>query len=412
MSSPKLKKRKMNDEENKNTENITEDNTQNHITNGTINSTVNCTINNSENSTRDNNTENNIGESISNSTKTGTGSNDSSKSELPSDPLDFRFSDEPSLEKIRQLQAAFCKERDWDQYHTPRNILLALVGEVGEVSEIFQWKGEVPVGLPGFSNKEKAHLAQELSDVLVYLVRLAHICHIDLPSAVIEKLQLNKEKYPVELVYGKSKKYNEYQENENITEDNAQNHITNGTINSTVNCTINNSENSTKNNNTENNIGESTSNSKKAGTANSDSSKSELPSDPLDFRFSDEPSLEKIRQLQAAFCKERDWDQYHTPRNILLALVGEVGEVSEIFQWKGEVPVGLPGFSNKDKAHLAQELSDVLFYLVRLAHICHIDLPSAVIEKLQLNKEKYPVELVYGKSKKYNEYQENDTTQK
>ena len=60
-----------------------------------------------------------------------------------------------TLQSLRELQAAFARARDWDQFHTPRNILLALTGEVGELAEIFQWKGEVARGLPDFSAAEK-----------------------------------------------------------------------------------------------------------------------------------------------------------------------------------------------------------------------------------------------------------------
>lgn len=124
----------------------------------------------------------------------------------------FRFSEEPSLEKIREMQSEFSKERDWDQFHQPRNLVLAMVGEVGEVAELFQWKGEVKEGLPDWSPKEKQHLAQELSDVLIYLVRLAEKCHIDLPKEVVAKMALNSMKYPAHLVKGSSKKYTEYKE--------------------------------------------------------------------------------------------------------------------------------------------------------------------------------------------------------
>eukprot|EP00899_Mesostigma_viride_P001860 jgi/Mesvir1/11675/Mv00069-RA.1 len=103
----------------------------------------------------------------------------------------------------------------------------------------------------------------------------------------------------------------------------------------------------------------------------------------------------------AEFAKLRDWDQFHTPRNLLLALVGEVGELSEIFQWRGEVSRGLNDWSDKDKTHLGEELSDVLLYLVRLADVCGVDLDTAVMRKLQKNAEKYPVHLSRGKSNKY-----------
>ncbi|CAL1361700.1 unnamed protein product [Linum trigynum] len=101
-----------------------------------------------------------------------------------------------SLDLLKTKMAEFARERDWDRFHSPRNLLLALVGEVGELSEIFQWKGEVPKGLPDWKEEEKVHLGEELSDVLLYLVRLSDICGIDLGKAALRKLQLNAIKYP------------------------------------------------------------------------------------------------------------------------------------------------------------------------------------------------------------------------
>ncbi|TXG72945.1 hypothetical protein EZV62_001524 [Acer yangbiense] len=104
-----------------------------------------------------------------------------------------------TLQQLKNKMAEFSKDRDWDQFHTPRNLLLALVGEVGELSEIFQWKGEVPRGLPGWKEEEKQHVGEELSDVLLYLVRLSDICGVNLDQAVLRKLELNAIKYPAPL---------------------------------------------------------------------------------------------------------------------------------------------------------------------------------------------------------------------
>ncbi|KAG7458787.1 hypothetical protein MATL_G00224370 [Megalops atlanticus] len=116
------------------------------------------------------------------------------------------------MEDIRRLQAEFTDERDWNQFHQPRNLLLALVGEVGEVSELFQWRGEVAEGLPGWTEREREQLAHELSDVLIYLLELAEKCHVDLPQAVLRKMALNRLKYPASKVHGSAKKYTEYQD--------------------------------------------------------------------------------------------------------------------------------------------------------------------------------------------------------
>ncbi|XP_054822779.1 uncharacterized protein LOC129321077 [Prosopis cineraria] len=104
-------------------------------------------------------------------------------------------------------------------------------------------------------------------------------------------------------------------------------------------------------------------------------------------------SLQEISRRLAEFAELRGWDQYHSPRNLLLALVGEVGELSEIFQWKGEVEKGLPNWSRDDKEHLEEELSDVLLYLVRLADVCGLDLGQAALTKIVKNAKKYPVKI-------------------
>ncbi|XP_030472735.1 uncharacterized protein LOC115690517 [Syzygium oleosum] len=104
-----------------------------------------------------------------------------------------------TIHLLKQKMAEFAEERDWDHFHSPRNLLLALVGEIGELSEIFQWKGEVPKGLPDWEEEEKVHLGEELSDVLLYLVRLSDICGIDLGRAALRKVELNALKYPVSL---------------------------------------------------------------------------------------------------------------------------------------------------------------------------------------------------------------------
>eukprot|EP01134_Creolimax_fragrantissima_P005507 CFRG5507T1 len=106
-------------------------------------------------------------------------------------------------------------------------------------------------------------------------------------------------------------------------------------------------------------------------------------------RFGD-LSLEKIRQMQSAWAQERDFAKYHTPRNLMMAMTGEVGEVAEIFQWKGEVAHGCPEFNPRDREHLGEELADVLIYLTRLADVCDIDLAAATLRKIKLNSEKYP----------------------
>uniref|UniRef100_A0A8C9PMV7 dCTP pyrophosphatase 1 n=1 Tax=Spermophilus dauricus TaxID=99837 RepID=A0A8C9PMV7_SPEDA len=119
----------------------------------------------------------------------------------------FSFSPEPTLEDIRRLHAEFAAERDWDQFHQPRNLLLALVGEVGELAELFQWKSDAEPGPKAWPLRERAALQEELSDVLIYLVALAARCHVDLPQAVLSKMDTNRRRYPIHLSRGSARKY-------------------------------------------------------------------------------------------------------------------------------------------------------------------------------------------------------------
>lgn len=110
-----------------------------------------------------------------------------------------------SLEHLRIRLAAFAAERDWDQFHNPKNLAMALSSEVGELLEHFQWLTfDAATNLPPSTHDE---VALECADVLLFLVRLADRLNIDLAAAAEKKLALNALKYPVEKSRGKSTKY-------------------------------------------------------------------------------------------------------------------------------------------------------------------------------------------------------------
>lgn len=115
-------------------------------------------------------------------------------------------------------------------------------------------------------------------------------------------------------------------------------------------------------------------------------------------------TLDELRARMEAFVAERDWHQYHTPRNLLLALTGEVGELAELMQWRGEVAPGLPGWAPDDVRKVGDELADVQLYLVRLADVCGVDLGRAVLRKLEVNARKYPAGASRGRAAKYTAY--------
>ena len=111
-------------------------------------------------------------------------------------------------------------------------------------------------------------------------------------------------------------------------------------------------------------------------------------------------SLTAVRDRLRAFADERDWNQFHAPKNLAMALIVEAAEVVEHFQWLD--PAGVP--APDKRAAIGAELADVLFYLVRLADRLDIDLPAAAAAKLAANAAKYPADRVRGSSRKYDEY--------
>lgn len=112
------------------------------------------------------------------------------------------------LTQLRDLVRQFVDERDWDQFHTPKNLSSALAVEAAELLEHFQWlKTGGPEELGADKLREVRH---EMADVLVYLVRLADKLDVDLMAAVTEKMVQNRAKYPADQVRGDARKYNEY----------------------------------------------------------------------------------------------------------------------------------------------------------------------------------------------------------
>lgn len=103
----------------------------------------------------------------------------------------------------------FATDRDWHQFHSPKNLVMALTGEVGELSEIFQWMTEAASKDAGHDPATASKVREELADVLLYLVRLSDVLGVDLNEAARQKLQLNAHKYPADKARGSSKKYTE-----------------------------------------------------------------------------------------------------------------------------------------------------------------------------------------------------------
>lgn len=102
------------------------------------------------------------------------------------------------------------------------------------------------------------------------------------------------------------------------------------------------------------------------------------------------------------FIKERDWEQFHTPHNLVISIGAEVGELLECFQWKTEEEVRSM-VVNDGTEKVADEVADIYMYLVSLCNSMNIDMENAIINKLAKNSLKYPVEKSFGSAKKYTE---------
>ncbi len=113
----------------------------------------------------------------------------------------------PDLDQLALRLRAFAAERDWEPYHTPRNLAAALVVEAGELLEHFQWLDDA--ASQQLSPERRERVALEMADVLLYLVRMADRMDIDLLAAAARKLAINAEKYPVPLARGNARKYDE-----------------------------------------------------------------------------------------------------------------------------------------------------------------------------------------------------------
>ncbi len=112
-------------------------------------------------------------------------------------------------------------------------------------------------------------------------------------------------------------------------------------------------------------------------------------------------NIKEIQDKLARFAEERDWNQFHSPKNLVMALTSEVGELNELFQWLTEEKS-----NNVDNDEVRQEIADIFIYLLRLSDKLDIDIEEAVKEKIEINAKKYPVDLAKGNAIKYSKRDE------
>ena len=114
-----------------------------------------------------------------------------------------------TLENLRTKINAFVIERDWAQFHTPKNLAMAMIVEAAELVEQFQW--DTPQESVELSTEKREAVSHELADTFVYLLRIAEVLNIDLIEAANQKITLNALKYPVEKARGSNAKYTQYE---------------------------------------------------------------------------------------------------------------------------------------------------------------------------------------------------------
>lgn len=176
--------------------------------------------------------------------------------------------------------------------------------------------------------------------LLAEIVVAAETCQLELGECILKKMELNNRKYPVDLVKGKSGKYTDYSEHTSITKTNGQ---------------------STR---------------------------------EVEVEHFGTKTVEEITERIREFATDRLWSRYHTPRSLVLAIMGELGELAELFQWRADAVSDtgnnmMEGWSQDDIDHVGQEFADVTIYLLRLADVCCIeDIGSLALASIESEKGK------------------------
>ena len=116
-----------------------------------------------------------------------------------------------NVNKIMKTLRVFASERDWEKFHSPKNLAMALSVEASELVEIFQWMSEKETELTNIDDSNLERAKEEIADILIYLIRISDQLKIDLERAVKKKLSINEVKYPVASSKGSSLKYNRKQ---------------------------------------------------------------------------------------------------------------------------------------------------------------------------------------------------------
>lgn len=116
---------------------------------------------------------------------------------------------ETRIEEIKSRILSFARQRDWEQFHSPKNLAMAIAAESGELLEHFLWMDSEASRDCRQDPKVYAKIRQEIADILIFAIEFANMTEMDIAEAIEEKIALNEEKYPVEKARGRSAKYTE-----------------------------------------------------------------------------------------------------------------------------------------------------------------------------------------------------------
>ncbi len=114
-------------------------------------------------------------------------------------------------------------------------------------------------------------------------------------------------------------------------------------------------------------------------------------------------TLEELKEKVKSFCEERNWDQYHTPKDLAIGIITEASELLEHFRFKSNEEALTLLLDEKKRKEIEEELADILYFLLRFSQMYNIDLSIALNKKLKINEKKYPVHKSKGSNKKYTE---------
>lgn len=116
-----------------------------------------------------------------------------------------------TIQQLKRDIEKFVKERNWEQFHSPKNLSMSLSIEAAELMEHFQWTNTVDEAVRVLKDKRKrSEVEDEVADIAIYLIDFCNLHNVDLEKAIVKKMQKNVKKYPVKMVKGKSEKYTFY----------------------------------------------------------------------------------------------------------------------------------------------------------------------------------------------------------